>query len=111
MSDTESSLSVGGLGVGGDTSASASSADEAHDLSDAGASEGDEGLPSGQSMFESSFLKGLSNLRLRKLARAHGIATNLQPRGSDLCHLICCSLRGCQLCDSLFRILGEWLCV
>eukprot|EP00750_Incisomonas_marina_P000827 INCI1063.1.p1 GENE.INCI1063.1~~INCI1063.1.p1 ORF type:complete len:2495 (+),score=433.37 INCI1063.1:248-7732(+) len=80
MSDTESSLSVGGLGVGGDTSASASSADEAHDLSDAGASEGDEGLPSGQSMFESSFLKGLSNLRLRKLARAHGIATNLQPR-------------------------------
>lgn len=85
MSDTESSLSVGGLGVGGDTSAS--SADEGHDHSDAGASEGDDGIatgPSKPSMFESSFLKGLSNLRLRKLARAHGIATNLQPRGLDL---------------------------
>lgn len=79
MSDTESSLSVGGFG-------SASSADEAVVVQvsddDERSNDNFKKKKKNKPLFEQEFLAGLGNLQLRKLARTHGIATNLQPRGT-----------------------------
>jgi len=80
MSDTESSLSVGGL-TGDNSASSADESGRSHGSSSSSSTSKSSGK---KSKYTKEHLQGLSNLQLRKLARAHNIATNLQSRGTYL---------------------------